>query len=511
MSNYIIGIGGTGAKSIEAIIQLTSIGLFGEQSLKLLFVDTDETNGNVNRALKSLDIYNKCYKLGLQGKHPWMKTAIESFSRPWSPFDDIDNVANKNLAVIFKYNLIKQNEPALGNLFDVLYTSKEREASLDVGFRGRPNIGAAVMSQVISQVKMDTNDNDFWGNLMRQIQQDAGGGERPKIFLCGSIFGGTGASGLPTIGRLIHSELETLGIRENVDLGCLFVLPYFSFTPEENGEEVYARSEQFLLNTEAALRYYGSRPQEFDVVYLLGNQQLSPVKKFSIGRNTQCNDPHFIELYAALAGREFLLTPPAAEKKVVLMNRENQGTLTWKDIPEIDIPDMQNVKAEMVKATRFAFAWLSNIAPELKKARDLGEKKFRIRVGTSWFVKFFPAPKGISGGGNRLGVDFNDAEQQEAMEKITDWCEDYLRWLEHIHESSGENIQLFHKEYIKNLKDDNLANLIFEQGDNRGQDKKSQDTIQKLKESLKPKDIDPPKLGTIGLAKSLYHVCRLTD
>nr|WP_115538197.1 hypothetical protein [Cylindrospermopsis raciborskii] len=498
MSTYIIGIGGTGAKSIEAIIQLTSIGLFGEESLKLLFVDTDETNGNVNRALESLDIYNKCYELGLQGKHPWMKTAIQSLP-VWSPFADNDNVTNKNLAVIFKYNLIKENDAPLGNLFDVLYTSKEREASLDVGFRGRPSIGAAVMSQV----RMDTADNGFWGNLMGQIQRDAGGGRRPKIFLCGSIFGGTGASGLPTIGRLIHNRLETLKIRDNVDLGCLFVLPYFSFTPEENPEEVYARSEQFLLNTEAALRYYGGQPQEtFDVVYLLGNQQLSPVRKFSIGKNTQCNDPHFIELYAALAGREFLLNPLTGEKKVVLMNRENPKILNWGDIP-----DDEKVRAEMLKATRFAFAWLSNIAPELKKAKDLGEKEFRHRAGTSWFVKFFPAPRGILGGGNKSNVDFNDAEQQRAIEKITAWCKDYLRWLGHIHESPGETIQLFHGDHLRNLNDYNLANLIFAQADPRDRNKKSEDTIQKLKESLKPEKIDPPNLGTIGLAKSLYHVC----
>ncbi len=145
MSIYVIGIGGTGAKSIEAMIQLTAIGLFGEQSVKLLFVDTDETNGNVSRALNSLDTYNKCYELGLNSKYPWMRTEIEPFPL-WSPF--ADNLTNKNLAVIFNYNLVKENDAALGNLFDVLYTSKEREANLDVGFRGRPNIGAAVMSQV---------------------------------------------------------------------------------------------------------------------------------------------------------------------------------------------------------------------------------------------------------------------------------------------------------------------------------------------------------------------------
>ena len=53
MSIYVIGIGGTGAKCIEGIIQIASIGLFGEETLNLLFVDADETNGNLSRALSS--------------------------------------------------------------------------------------------------------------------------------------------------------------------------------------------------------------------------------------------------------------------------------------------------------------------------------------------------------------------------------------------------------------------------------------------------------------------------
>jgi hypothetical protein len=502
MSIYIIGIGGTGAKSIEGIIQIASIGLFGEETLNLLFVDADETNGNLSRALTSLEIYQKCYGLDIKDRHPWMQTKIESLPL-WSPF--ANNSINKNLGSFFQYNILKEDEPALGNLFDVLYTQEEREANLDVGFRGRPAIGAAVMSQV----KLDTLDGDSWGTLMGKIQKDTGGGTRPKVFLCGSIFGGTGASGLPTIGRLIHNKLEALKVREKVDLGCLFVLPYFGFTPElgDSSEKVYARSEQFLLNTEAALRYYGSQAQEtFDTVYLLVNQQLSPVKKFSVGKNTQRNDPHFIELYAALAARQFLLKTPPGQKTVVLMNRETLKTLTWKDIP-----DQKEVLPELIKATRFAFVWLSNISPELAEAKNIGADIFRKRAGTAWFVKFFPASRGMLGGNTQKNADFNDRKEQEAIEIITAWCQDYLRWLSHIHQCHGESIQLFNADYFSGSKfnPENLSNLIFAQGDSRDQNKKSQDTIQKLKERLNPQNINPPNQGIIGLAKALYHVCEL--
>lgn len=502
MSIYVIGIGGTGAKCIEGIIQLASIGLFNEETLHLLFVDADENNGNLERALKSLKIYQDCQNLNLADKHPWMKTKIESFGL-WSPFANTS--VNKNLGSFFEYNILKDDEPALGNLFDVLYTSEERDANLDVGFRGRPAIGAAVMSQV----KLDALDYDSWGQLMNQLQKDTGGGKRTKVFLCGSIFGGTGASGLPTIGRLVHNKLENLKIRSKVDLGCLFVLPYFSFSPTlgENADTVYARSEQFLLNTEAALRYYGSQAQEtFNTVYLLGNQNLSPVKVFSVGRNTQRNDPHFIEFYAGLAARQFLLNPTSEVKNVVLMNRENLKSLTWKDIP-----DQKVVNSELVNATRFAFVWLSDIAPGLDMAKNMGVKNFQRGPEAFWFVKFFP-DRTFFGNSQKQAVDFNDLEQQNAISIITSWCQDYLRWLSQIHQCVEENIQLFNANHFNSskLSPQNLPDLIAGLGDSRDQTRKSRDTMQELKKRLDPEAISTlPKQGIFGLAKALYHVCRL--
>lgn len=502
MSIYVIGIGGTGAKCIEAIIQQAAVGLFSEETLNLLFVDADENNGNLERALKSLKIYQDCHDLNLTDKYPWMKTKIQSFGL-WSPFANTN--VNKNLGSFFEYNILKDDESALGNLFDVLYTSEERDANLDVGFRGRPAIGAAVMSQV----KLDSLDYDSWGQLINQLQTDTGEGQHPKVFLCGSIFGGTGASGLPTIGRLIHNKLESLRIRSQVDIGCLFVLPYFGFNPNlsENSAAVYARSEQFLLNTEAALRYYGSQGQEtFDTIYLLGNQNLSPVKVFSIGKNTQRNDPHFIEFYAALAARQFLLNTTPEQKTVVLMNRESLRNLTWKDIPEQKV-----VNSELVNATRFAFVWLSNIAPELDRAKNIGVKNFQKSPEGFWFVKFFPA-NSLFSNNQKQTVDFNDPEQQDAIEKITIWCQDYLRWLSQIHQCAGENIQLFNANHFSNkqLNHQHLSDLVIGLGDSRDKTQKSRDTVQKLKERLNPQAMSNlPKIGIFGLAKALYLVCRL--
>lgn len=490
MGLYLIGIGGTGAKCVEAVAQLASVGLFTEEPIKVLFVDADETNGNLARAQRSISTYKRTYE-AIAGSDKiqcgWMKSNIQSFNL-WSPF-----AQEKELKGFFNYNTIKQNQPTLANLFDVLYTKEEREANLDVGFRGRPAIGAAVMSQV----DLDKLDQEPWGSLIAEIQADTGSGKEPKIFLCGSIFGGTGASGLPTIARLLDNKLKRIKVRDRVQTGCLFVLPYFGFSPPpgENPDGVYARSEQFLLNTEAALRYYVTQGQEiFDRVYLLGNQNFSRVE-FSIGKDSQRNDPHFLELYGALAARNFLLDASTDKGSVALMTRQEIGTVSWEDIP-----DRAEVQPELVNATRFAFTWLAEIAPELEEAKKT--KNTRFQRLAPWLMEFYQT--GGKSGGTK--PDFSDANQQEAIGVINNWCENYLRWLYSLHQCEGDNIALFEADAFapkKELLGDELPNLII--GDSRDESTKSRDTVKKLKEGLKA----TPPGGTVGLAKSVYIASRI--
>lgn len=506
-SLYAIGIGGTGAKCLEAIAQLAATGLFSNTPIKLLFVDADETNGSLERAKNSLSIYRKCQKLlAGESNSPWLKTPIKLYYPDlWSPFGKTNT--SKDLATFYSYNNLQKNPEGLGNLFDVLYTEEERKANLDVGFRGRPAIGSAVMSHL----DLENLEDDPWASLTQDILADVGSGNSPRIFLCGSIFGGTGASGLPTLGRLISNKLEKEKIKE-AKISCLFVLPYFRF-PQPTGkdaanQEVYARSEQFLLNTEAALRYYVNQNQHFHTVYLLGSQNLSNYQ-FSIGKNTQKNEPHFIELYSALAARHFLIDTPSQRNTVVINSRQNSQSITWDDLP-----DSSEVQSRLVNATRFAYAWLSNIVPELNTAEKIGVGSFQ--KGAPWFVEFYRPNQGVMGKFfDRKGEDlpnFNDDEEKKAIATITEWCQDYLRWLSEVHQCDGDDVRLFRFRAFANLGNDlqgeYLADLVV--GDNRDPNAKKQDTIQQLKLKLESaSSSSSAQKGTIGLAKALYQLCRL--
>jgi hypothetical protein len=480
MSLYVIAIGGTGAKCVEALTFLASAGLFQDQKISVLFVDPDESNGNLTRTRELIGLYQRCYGLpwGNEKRRLWLQADITDLPI-WSPFG---NQLNKTLGDYFGYNSYQNSNPSLGHLFDILYTKEEREAVLDVGFRGRPAIGSAVMSQL----DLDNLTEEPWGTFFNKVEADIGVGQKPAIFLFGSAFGGTGASGFPTIGRLIAERFSSK--RSQMALGGALMLPYFRFTVPVGDEEIFARPEQFLLSTEAALRYYRTQAREtFQTIYLLGDQDPSLVKEFSIGKNTQQNDPHFAEVYAALAARQFLFEPPT--NPVVLTRREDGSQVTWSDLPH-----STEIRGAIEQTTKFAYTWVSAIAEDLETFRTSGVK------AVPWAGQFYKT--GLFG--NRSLPEY-DAQQQSTVKVISDWSERYLAWLGVLHRSAG-GLRLFNPDAFTY---------------NEGQLKKNREAIPRLliettsgqadytalTNRLDRGQVEPPNEGTIGLAKSLYTLC----
>ena len=501
-SLYLIGIGGTGAKCLEAIVHLAATGLFPLGKMKLLFVDADESNGNLERSRLILSNYKACYD-SLQSTpqaSSWLKTEVGSYGL-WSPFGTTRN--DKRLNSFFGYTSMRQNHPSLAHLFDVLYSVDEQKADLDVGFRGRPAIGAAVMSQI----NLDNLNEAPWSLLMNDIRQDLSTGRDVRIFLCGSIFGGTGASGLPTIGKLISGKLKEERGNEKVKIGGLFMLPYFQFSPvgaDVQPNEVYARSENFLINTEAALRYYATQAEgSFDKVYLLGNENRSSFS-FSTGKSTQKNAPHFLELYAALAVHHFLTLD--SMETVALISRRGVGTMEWTDLPSIG-----EVRPKLVQAVRFAYLWLDNIIPEFNLARSVGVNQYSK---IAWFPEFYRIPKGVFNFRQRSEnlPDFSSGEEQQSIKTIETWCKDFLQWIYELHNCEGENVQFFLKGALKSpggAKGEFLNRLV--DGDPRDAVAINNDSVQNILSQLedRAKPLSDNQKGTIGLAKILYNLCKL--
>lgn len=410
MSYYVIGIGGTGAKCVEAFIHLCAAGLMPDnKTLFSLFIDPDGSNGSLKRAGQLLQSYYDCKQIKL-GQTDLFKNELR-IAKPdiWSPLQNKPH----QLDEFFNYNTL--HDKGAAHLFDVLYSSKEKQTSLEYGFRGHPSIGAAVMA---AAVKLGSEEP--WATLRDQLRLDVGSGQEAKVILFGSIFGGTGASGVPTIGRLVNNEFSRQLKTDRFKLGSVLMLPYFSFDPVKN-ERLRVDADTFLLSTQTALEYY-HRQDELKIcnaVYLLGNETLKPMRNSSIGGQQQENEPHLLEMYAALAAIHFFTNDRVEGYPHIA--RENKEKTIWSDLPH---PlGFAHMKPKINQLAQFAFAYLSSYYPMLKSINDRGDE-----YRAPWYVNFFPRKK----------VDLKSSIEGD-LKQVKAYCESFLLWLANIEQSQAND------------------------------------------------------------------------
>ena len=408
MGYYAIGIGGTGAKCLESLIHLAAAGMIPDGELYVLFVDPDTANGSLDRAQQTLSHYTTCRDNLELGQARLLKTRIVSAeSNLWNPLGDH---AQPRLDQFFRYNYLLQTNAPAANLFEVLYSIRERETTLEYGFRGHPSIGSAVMAQTVN-----LGEADPWRTFRQRLENDPDA----KVFLAGSIFGGTGASGFPTIAQLVKNELKNIP-NDKVKLGGVLILPYFYFLSEKD-KELQAKSDAFLMNTQAALKYYHylwNQERVYDAVYLFGNESQTEVEN-SLGGGNQQNAPHFIELYAALAAIHFFEARFEDNQPVeyFMTARRQNNLLQWADLPDGNRGN--TVRSRIEQLARFAFSYLSVYRPTLQKINEQGGS-----YSASWYIDFFER--------NKI------PNNQTLLNDVSNYCEAFLLWLANLQENRGK-------------------------------------------------------------------------
>ena len=414
---YAIGIGGSGSKTLEALIHLCAAGL-GPDHLKLGFVDPDDGNGNLQRALTTLEQYRKARaalrrdngQIAMDSACAWQRTPIEPLigNGHWSPVPS----GVRTPRDLFRYASMNSDERTL---FDglLLNDDREQELSLHEGFRGRPNIGAAVLGAMAS------DKEPFWQALTQACSQ-AQHGQDVRLFLVGSVFGGTGAAGLPVIARLLRNHIEEVQVQDRVRLGGALLLPYFAFPPPTSRDtDNAALSRAFLAKSQESLRYYAMRQrtqdeQDFDDLYLMGWPDIVALDMRQIGGKPQHNPPLMPELYAALAATRFFAQGASADHRVLHIGYDSERqALGWGDLPGVQREEGSEIKSSLGQALRFAhvYSWvysplLQNISPHIAKQY--------------WFRRLLDR----AGRGDDLRSD----SARDALSSLDTHCRQLLRW-----------------------------------------------------------------------------------
>ena len=267
---------------------------------------------------------------------------------------------------------------------------------------------------------VELGSEEPWATLREQLRLDVGSGQEARVILFGSIFGGTGASGVPTIGRLVNNEFSRQLKNNRFKLGSVLMLPYFSFEPVKN-ERMRVDADTFLLSTQTALEYY-HRQDELKIcnaVYLLGNETLKPMRTSSIGGQQQENEPHLLEMYAALAAIHFFTNDRVEGYPHIA--RENKEKTLWSDLPHDR--GFVHLKRKINQLAQFAFAYLSSYHPILKSINERGDE-----YRAPWYVNFFPRKK----------VDLKISMEGE-LKQVKTYCESFLLWLANIEQSQGKD------------------------------------------------------------------------
>lgn len=290
---YVFGIGGTGARVIRSLTMLLASGVkLGEDidTVIPVIIDQDQSNGDLTRTIALLKTYKSLHdqlKFGRNSKSEFFKTNIDDLNTSFRM--QVADVADKDFQSYIKYlNLDTRNKA----LVSLLFSKKNLEARMDVGFKGNPNMGSVVLNNFSTEA-----DNDL-GSILESFQSG------DKIFIISSIFGGTGAAGFPlllkTLRQAQSSQLPSAALVANAPIGAITVLPYFGVQHDEDSE---INMDSFMSKAKAALSYYRDNLNT-DVLYYISDK-LSKNYDNHEGDSAQRNNAHFVEMVAALSIIDF--------------------------------------------------------------------------------------------------------------------------------------------------------------------------------------------------------------
>jgi hypothetical protein len=315
---FVLGIGGTGMRCIESFIHLCAMGMFDDTDVHLLALDTDKDNGNFKRLRDLKDAYSNTK--GINKTHSALKDTFFSANIIYYQFSP-DYSTISNFEALYKYGDTQFLNPERTAIADLLLSENTRQFDLKHGYRAQTHLGSMLMYHSIIE-DVTRNNTSQLSKFIEALVNSAQAG-KPRVFILGSVFGGTGASSIPIIPKALMKAAsiitEATDIERNAFFGSTLLTGYFSFKlpgdVERTNQKIIATSEKFALNSQAAMMFYEADDtvkKTYQKFYMLGTEGLNwkPGKvkaenQTLTGGMEQENDSHYIELLAAFAAYDF--------------------------------------------------------------------------------------------------------------------------------------------------------------------------------------------------------------
>lgn len=288
---FIFGVGGTGSRILRSLVMMLASGVkFGANELVPIIIDPDTANADLTRTVALLNNY-AAIRENLQftndNKSRFFKTEIERILPNYTL--RIHDTDDKSFQQFIEYASMSKPNKALTKM---LFSDKNLESSMEVGFKGNPNIGSVVLNQIAHSGDFDDFANSF--------------SDGDRIFIISSIFGGTGASGFPLLLKTLREgkHFPNYDLINHATIGAISILPYFKLKQDDESQ---IDSSTFISKTKSALAYYEnniSKNRIIDALYYLADDVTNTYDNHE-GGSAQQNAAHLIEYLGATAIVDF--------------------------------------------------------------------------------------------------------------------------------------------------------------------------------------------------------------
>lgn len=284
---FVFGIGGTGSRVLRSLTMLMATGVkFGAEEIVPIIIDPDTANADLTRTVSLLNNYSAIrseLQFSNDNNSRFFRTEIERILPNYTLH--INDTDDKSFKQFIEYASMSKTNKAFTKM---LFSDKNLESSMEVGFKGNPNIGSVVLNQISSS----DDFNDFANTFS----------DGDRIFIVSSIFGGTGASGFPLLLKTLRtgSNFPNHDIINRCTIGAVTILPYFKLQKNEESE---IDSTTFISKAKSALAYYEqniSKNNSINALYYLADDITKTYENHE-GGSAQQNDAHLIEFLGATA------------------------------------------------------------------------------------------------------------------------------------------------------------------------------------------------------------------
>lgn len=412
-----------------------------EYNVHPIILDCDEENGDTKIANACIKCYHTIHNIAWKDEKMAGAKEANGFFRPALaplPSDEADPQNNFRMiyapgqitfADFINYNQLKIDETntklnggkvndksrtrlLLNSLYNTDATSDDSELYLNMqkGFKGNPNVGSLVFHDI------DTECNEFKMFLNTITNDD-------RIIVVGSLFGGTGSSGIPEIIHKIKNKLP------EVKTGAVLMMPYFAPSPKNGGT---IRKDIFNSKTKAALNYYkgsgllGSKQNsqnkkgKINNSYFIGNQRPTIVP-YHDGGEDQKNPANIVEFIGALSILHFA----AGIEEGAFKYGVNQYITGDDAVKQLFYDDLSDDFSKPVIKRFTAFA--------------IGLKYFVTRMlhpdsklrSTTYFSRF-ELDKILTGQGVKHPTDRKKEQMQEMLASLSDFWGLFKTWQDEL-------------------------------------------------------------------------------